>query len=74
MGIQGRIAKKQSTKRYLSCHISILSFIFEKKFLLRKEKPIFKFTCVFESFELGISLLIKITKMLLLRLDKMFRF
>ena len=74
MGNQGKIAKKkQSAKRYLFRHIPILSFIFEENFLLRIEKPIFKFSGVFESFELSISLLIRITNMLLLRLHQIIR-
>ena len=31
MGNQGKIAKKQSGKIYVFLHISVLSFIFEKK-------------------------------------------
>jgi len=34
MGNQGKIAKKQSGKIYVFLHISVLSFIFEKKLLL----------------------------------------
>ena len=41
MGSQGKIAKKQSGKIYVFLHISVLSFIFEKKLLLQVEKPHF---------------------------------
>ena len=34
MGNQGKIAKKQSGKMYVFRHFSVLSFIFEKEFLL----------------------------------------
>ena len=41
MGNQGKIAKKQSGEIYVFLHISILSFIFEKKLFLQVEKPHF---------------------------------
>ena len=34
MGNQGKIAKKQSGKKYVYLHISILRFIFERKLIL----------------------------------------
>ena len=41
MGNQGKISRKQSSKMYVFLHISVLSFIFEKKLLLYVEKPLF---------------------------------
>ena len=59
MGNQGKILGKQSSKMYVFLHISVLSFIFEKKLLLKLgETPFSVFTSVSESIELGISLLI----------------
>ena len=56
MGNQGKILGKQSSKMYVFLHISVLSFIFEKKLLLKLgETPFSVFTSV---SELGISLLI----------------
>ena len=59
MGNQGRIAKQQSGKIYVFLHISVLSFIFEKKnYYCKKRNRFSVFTSVFESVELSISQLI----------------
>ena len=68
MGNQGKIAKKQSGKIHVYLHISILRFIFERKL-----------SVFFESIELGISLLTRVTETLFLwfdrlRLDRISRF
>ena len=68
MGNQGKIAKKKSGEIYVFLRISVLSFIFEKKLLLQVEKPLFS-TSIFESIELSISLLIRVTEMLFLWLE-----
>ena len=51
MGNQGKILGKQSSKMYVFfLHISVLSFIFEKKLLLKLgEIPFSVFTSVSES-------------------------
>ena len=41
MGNQGKILRKQGSKMYVFLHISVLSFIFDKKLLLSAEKPLF---------------------------------
>ena len=40
MGNQGNISRKQGSKMYVFLHISVLSFIFEKKLSLQAEKPL----------------------------------
>ena len=72
MGNQGKIAKKQSGEIYVFIHISIPSFLFrEETITTSRETPFSLFTGVFESIELGISLLIRVTEMLFLWLERL---
>ena len=57
---------------YVFLHISVLSFIFEKKnFYCKRSNPFSVFTSVSESIELGISLLVRVTEMLFLWLERL---
>ena len=48
MGNQGKISRKQSSKMYVFLHISVLSFIFEKKLTVSGETP-FLYLLAFQS-------------------------
>ena len=75
MGNQGKISRKQSSKMYVFLHISVLSFIFERKllwlFYCKRRNPFSVFTSVSESIELGIRLLVRVTEILFLWLERL---
>ena len=56
---------------YVFLHISVPSFIIEKKLYCERRNPFSVFTSVSESIELGISLLVRITAMLFLWLERL---
>ena len=71
MGNQGKISRKQSSKMYVFLHISVLCFISRRNFYCKRRNPFSVFTNVSESIELGISLLVRVTKMLFLWLARL---
>ena len=71
MGNQGKILRKQRSKMYVFLHISVLSLISRRNFYCKRRNPFSVFTSVSESIEIGISLLIRVTEMLFLWLERL---